>query len=101
MWPEDVEFLADEVWGRRCAFSDAPLGGQQTLVLTRWDRARPAALDNLLMLTKACAEQHDAAAAPRAAAVAAHSSHFVLAVERSLRRAAAEGAAWRNVGTAA
>ena len=90
-----------QVWGRRCAFSDAPLGGQQTLVLTRWERARPAALDNLLMLTKACAEQHDAAAAPRAAAVAAHSSHFVLAVERSLRRAAAEGAVWRNVGTAA
>ena len=69
-------------------------------LLTRWDRARPAALDNLLLLTKACAEQHDAAAAPRAAVVAAHSSHFVLAVERSLRRAAEEGVAWRKVGTA-
>ena len=69
-------------------------------ILTRWDRARPAALDNLLLLTKACAEQHDAAAAPRAAVVAAHSSHFVLAVERSLRRAAEEGVAWRKVGTA-
>ena len=90
----------DYTYGGGCRLLTRTMAARCMAILARWDRARPAALDNLLMLTKACAEQHDAAAAPRAAAVAAHSSHFVLAVERSLRRAAAEGAAWRNVGTA-
>ena len=88
------------LYGGRCGHLMPTMATLAMAMLARWDRARPAALDNLLLLTKVCAEQHDAAAAPRAAAVAAHSSHFVLAVERSLRRAAEEGAAWRTVGTA-
>ena len=77
-----------------CTRAGAPLGGQQTLVLTRWDRARPAALGNLILLTRECAEGHDAADAPREAAEAAHSAALVRAVERTLRAAAQESEAW-------
>ena len=95
VYAEDVEFVVNEVWGRRSALSGAPLGGQQTLVLTRWERSRAAAIDNLVLLTKTEAEQHDRAEAPLARIEAAHSARFVRAVERALRLAAEESQAWR------
>ena len=94
---EDVEFVVNEVWGRRCALSGEPLGGQETLVLTRWERSRAAAIDNLVLLTKAEAEQHDRAEAPLARVEAAHSARFVRDVERALSLAAEESEAWRRV----
>ena len=81
----------NDVWGRRCALSGAGLGGPQAMVLTRWDRRRPAAVDNLVLLAKARAEEHDAA--PHAALFGEARAR---AVEAALRTARRECAAWRG-----
>ena len=91
LWPEDVEYLVNDVWGRRCALSGAGLGGPQAMVLTRWDRRRPAAVDNLVLLAKARAEEHDAA--PHAALFGEARAR---AVDAALRTARRECAAWRG-----
>ncbi len=60
LWPEDVEFIFNEVWGRRCAVSGVGYGdGGSALVLTRWDSARPVAVGNCVLLSKGVAEAHD------------------------------------------
>jgi len=64
LWPEDVEVLVNSVWGRRCALSGECLGGEKSLVLTRWERVYPASLGNTVLLTKQLAEEHDAADVP-------------------------------------
>ena len=84
LWPEDVERLVNDVWGRRCALSGAGLGGPQAMVLTRWDRRRPAAVDNLVLLAKARAEEHDAA--PHAALFGEARARAVEAALRTARR---------------
>ena len=64
VWPEDIEFLLSDVWGRRCAVTDACVGGNYTLVFTRWDRSRRAGVQNLVLLAKPVAEAHDQASDP-------------------------------------
>ncbi|KAL1510247.1 hypothetical protein AB1Y20_006571 [Prymnesium parvum] len=59
VWPEDLEFLMSDVWGRRCALTGAFAGGEKPLVFTRWDRNATATTGNLVLLTKAAAEEHD------------------------------------------
>ena len=88
LWPEDVEYLVNDVWGRRCALSGAGLGGPQAMVLTRWDRRRPAAVDNLVLHAKARAEEHDAAP---------HAALFGEARARAVRQRCAPRDAVRRV----
>jgi len=82
IWPEDVEYLVDEVYGRRCAKTGESLGGRSTLVLTRWRADTPIALDNAILLTKAEAEQHDARGSLHGQPPA-----VIAAVDRALGRA--------------
>ena len=94
LWPEDCEYLVMEVWGGRCALSRACIGGGGVaLMLTRWDRTRPASVGNLILLTKPLAEAHDKAANP----LADLPCSFVDAVEATLERARRERAAWAAV----
>jgi hypothetical protein len=80
-----------EVWGGRCAFSGEPIGGGgPALTLTRWDRSRAAAVDNLILLTKRLAEAHDTAAQP----FEVLEPSLVRAVEEALRQAGRERSAW-------
>ena len=65
VWPEDLEYLFMEIWGGRCARSGSGAGGDgPKLVFTRWDRTKPAAVGNLILLTKQEAEEHDSASEP-------------------------------------
>lgn len=64
VWPEDIEFLISDVYGRRCAMTDACFGGSHPLVFTRWNRTLRAEINNLVLLVKPVAEAHDQASAP-------------------------------------
>jgi len=90
LWPEDVEFLVNEVWGRRCVLTLESLGGSHALVLTRWDRRVAAGVSNLVLLTKQEAGKHDAHADP----LEEIAPHFRLAVDTTLARAARLRSAW-------
>lgn len=93
---EEVEVLVREVWRGASARAAAPpaddrafqrgLGG---LALTRWDPARGAVADNLVLLTQEEADAHDvAAAAPGGLpALRAAEPEFAARVERGLARA--------------
>ena len=91
VWPEDVEYLVTQVWGGVCAFTGVCLsGGGPALTLTRWDRCRCAAVDNLVLLTKARAEAHDKAVAP----FEALDAELVAAIGHALELAGLERRAW-------
>ena len=92
LWPEDLEFLMTDVWGRSCALTGAPVGGEKPLVLTRWDRSSAAAVDNLVLLTKAAAEEHDRASAP---CEQLYGAAMATAIERALRDARHVSQRWR------
>lgn len=47
--PDDVEYLMAELWKNKCALSSERLG--TVLELYRWDRSRPAAPNNLVLLS--------------------------------------------------
>jgi len=59
IWPEDIEYLVDEVYGRRCAKTGESLGGRFALVLTRWRAELPISRDNAILLMKTEAAKHD------------------------------------------
>ncbi len=90
VWPEDVEFLVNDVWGGRCALSGACIGGGVALWLTRWDREKPAAVDNLVLLTAEMARRHDRDS------IGALGEPLVSAVQRTLQRAGEESRKWRR-----
>ena len=92
VWPEDLEYLVMDVWGGRCPLTGASIGsGGPSLVLTRWDRRKPAAVSNLVLLAKDRAEAHDKSEGdPREALPVA----LRRAIEATLRRAASERLAW-------
>ena len=91
VWPEDLEYLFMEIWGGRCARSGSGAGGDgPKLVFTRWDRTKPAAVGNLILLTKQEAEEHDSASEP----FQRLGADFCGAVERALGTAACERQAW-------
>jgi hypothetical protein len=65
----EVEVLVRELWrgasaraGARPPTEAALARGLGELALTRWDPARPGAVDNLVLLTRAEADAHDAEA---------------------------------------
>jgi tRNA A37 threonylcarbamoyladenosine dehydratase len=71
--PQDVAYLLADLWACRSARQDAEAGrhdplrpykatfrATQQLVLTRWDGALPARVDNLVLLTFDEADAHDA-----------------------------------------
>lgn len=91
VWPEDLEYLVTEVWGGVCVASGGCIGGGgAALVFTRWDRTRPAAVDNLVLLTKQEAEEHDRASDP----MARWEPELAAAVGRALKQAGSERSAW-------
>ena len=91
VWPEDLEYLATEVWGGVCVASGGCIGGGgAALVFTRWDRTCPAAVDNLVLLTKQEAEKHDQASDP----MARWEPELAAAVGRALEQAGNERSAW-------
>lgn len=91
VWPEDCEYLVMEVWGGRCVLSGACIGGGgPSLVLTRWDRSKPASVGNLVLLSKPLAEAHDSADDP----FAQLPQWQVRAVQATLERASLERASW-------
>ena len=63
LWPEDVEWLVNGVWGRRCALSGACLGGGKALALCRWEGGAPARLGNVVLVRREIADRHAGAAA--------------------------------------
>eukprot|EP00966_Prymnesium_polylepis_P296756 6855720-Prymnesium_polylepis.1 len=81
-----------DVWGRRCALTGACVGGDKQLVFTRWDRAVAGAVGNLVLLTKAAAEEHDRATAPPSEAYGAARAE---AIGRALREADRVSRRWR------
>ncbi|KAL6613699.1 hypothetical protein U3516DRAFT_630790 [Neocallimastix sp. 'constans'] len=52
----DIAFIFEEIWNGRSALS----GDLNKLTLTRWDRTQPPSLNNIICLTKAEAQKHDA-----------------------------------------
>lgn len=97
VWPEDVEFLVTEVWGGVCVLTGGCIGGGgPALTLTRWDRNRRAAVDNLVLLTKDRAERHDTAEQP----FAELGEELVAAVGRALEMAGRERRSWAVVAGA-
>ena len=90
VWPEDLEYHVMEVWGGRCAVTNASLGGGQALVFTRYDRNKPASVGNIVLMSKAAAEAHDRAEAPLEA-IDASRRH---AIEAALREAVDERREW-------
>jgi hypothetical protein len=97
LWPEDIEYLVMDVWGGRCALSGGSFGGGPSLVLTRWDRTRPASVGNLILLAKDRAEAHDKADTP----MDELQPTLRRCIERALERAARERAAWARRATPA
>jgi len=59
----DAEFVACEVFRGKSPLSGTKMGAGAQLVLTRWDGRRAADVDNLVLLTKDEAAEHDAACA--------------------------------------
>lgn len=64
----EVEVLVRELWRGKSARADSNSQGSENvfisrnighLALTRWDASRPATIDNLVLLTKEEADQHD------------------------------------------
>ena len=57
---DDVAYLLEHVWHMRCAYSGIHLEGSRAkkMVLARWDRSRPAAVNNLVLLTEGQSEVH-------------------------------------------
>lgn len=53
---DDVEYLL-EVWRNRCGISNARLGA--SLELVRWDLSKPAACDNLVLMSAATIKRYD------------------------------------------
>lgn len=92
VWPEDIEFLVTEVWGGQCVLTGTCHGGGgPALTLTRWDRQRVAAVDNLVLMVKERAAGHDNAAEPYV-----HLDPLlVCAVSRALAQARIAREAWR------
>ena len=91
---QDVHYIMAELWGCRSARPGERATGRKAafrstaqLVLTRWDAALPAAVDNLVLLTFDEAEAHDAACL---ADLRTGESDWVHSVEETLRRAAKE-----------
>ena len=81
-----------EVWGGRCALSGASGGsGGPSLVLTRWDCAKPASVGNLVLMSRTCAEEHDGKGKAAREEVP---RPLRRAVEETLERAANERRAW-------
>ena len=47
---EDIEFVVGQVWGSRCALTLKRFGGHAPLVMIRWNRTKPVAPDNLVLM---------------------------------------------------
>ena len=86
IWPEDVEWLVNGGWGRRCALSGACFGGGKALVLCRWDGGAPARLGNAVLVCREIADRHGCAAA----AVPDADAALVRAMRRALDGARAD-----------
>eukprot|EP00887_Chlorella_sp_A99_P001035 scaffold14.g1035.t1 len=95
---QEVEALVREVWRGRSARAAPGQGpGDKALkrsvghlTLTRWDAARPATVDNLVLLTHEEADAHDAGPAWDLPALRAMEPELCTRVEAALARAAAE-----------
>jgi hypothetical protein len=97
---QDVHYVMSELWSCRSARhglgeAAAPSNSRKAvfrstaqLVLTRWDAAKPAAVDNLVLLTFDEAEAHDEAESLDA--VRAAQPAWAERVEAALRRASRE-----------
>lgn len=46
----NVSGVLSQVWARRCVATGRRLGEGSTFALTRWDRSKPAKVDNLILL---------------------------------------------------
>ena len=53
----DVEFMIGVVWGKADSITREPMGHGGSRMLLRWDMGRPAARDNLVLVTKAMAHK--------------------------------------------
>jgi hypothetical protein len=53
----DVEFVISVVWGKADSVTRQKMGQGGSRLLMRWDQARPAARDNLVLVTKVMAEK--------------------------------------------
>lgn len=53
----DVEFMISVVWGKADSVTRQKMGAGGSRLLMRWDQARPAARDNLVLVTKIMAEK--------------------------------------------
>ena len=100
--PQDVAYLLADLWACRSARQDAEAGrhdpvrpykatfrATQQLVLTRWDGAQPARVDNLVLLTFDEADAHDAEPGG-VAGVRAREPPFAASVDATLARARRE-----------
>ena len=100
--PQDVAYLLADLWACRSARQDAEAGrhdpvrpykatfrATQQLVLTRWDGAQPARVDNLVLLTFDEADAHDAEPGG-VAGVRAREPQFAASVDATLARARRE-----------
>jgi molybdopterin/thiamine biosynthesis adenylyltransferase len=88
---EDVEILIKEVWQGASARAAVPPPDDQSinrglgnLVLTRWDRQRNSCVDNLVLLTKNEADEHDVCDFEQ---LGKNEPEFVKKVEKKLARA--------------
>ena len=55
--PDDVEYLMAELWKNQCAISGERLG--TSLELHRWDKTRPAAPNNLILMSMKSAQKFE------------------------------------------
>ena len=55
--PDDVEYLMAELWKNQCAISGERLG--TSLELHRWDKTRPAAPNNLVLMSMKSAQKFE------------------------------------------
>ena len=93
VWPEDLEFLVTDVFGGVCVVTGGSMGGGgPALTFTRWDRTRPAKVDNLVLMTKECAKKHDQAASP----FDELDAKLVSAIHRTLQMAEESSRLWRT-----
>jgi tRNA A37 threonylcarbamoyladenosine dehydratase len=54
---DDIEFIATQVWGNRCAVTGKRFGGHQPLVLIRWRKDLPPTPDNLVLMSMSFAQE--------------------------------------------
>jgi len=93
---EETEILVREIWRGMSARATAPPPPKKALsrdvgnlTLTKWNPAKPAVMDNLILLTKEEADEHDAMVNEKGGfeALCLNQPEFVALVERKLTRA--------------